>query len=143
MRELHSWKISAGGIAFGRMNYLWIGLGGALGSMARYWLSGVVDTRAGGVFPWGTLVVNVSGSLAIGFFATWTDPTGRFLVPASARQFVMIGILGGYTTFSSFSQNTLHLAMEGEWWYAGGNTLLSVVLCLGAVWLGHVMAKMM
>jgi CrcB protein len=122
------------------VTYLWIGLGSALGGMARYWCSGFVAERIGETFPWGTLTVNVAGSFLIGFFATLTAPDGRFLVGSTARQFVMIGILGGYTTFSSFSVQTLALARDGEWLRAGGNIVLSVVLCLVAVWLGYIAA---
>ncbi|MBI3851400.1 MAG: fluoride efflux transporter CrcB [Verrucomicrobia bacterium] len=122
------------------MAYLWIGLGGALGSVARFWFSGVVARQFGETFPWGTILVNVSGSFVIGFFATLTSPEGRWLVPASFRQFFMIGICGGYTTFSSFSLQTLNLADDGEWLYAGANIVFSVALCLVAVWLGHLLA---
>lgn len=118
------------------VTYLWIGLGSALGGMARYWCSGFVAERIGETFPWGTLTVNVVGSFIIGFFATLTAPDGRFLIGSNARQFVMIGVLGGYTTFSSFSLQTLALARDGEWLRAGGNVALSIVLCLLAVWLG-------
>lgn len=122
------------------LEYLLIAIGGALGSVARYWVSGFVAQRAGEFFPLGTLVVNVSGSLVIGFFATMTDPEGRFLTNPAFRQFVMIGICGGYTTFSSFSLQTLNLARNGEWFAAGANAVLSLVACLFAVWLGHVLA---
>ena len=91
--------------------YLWIAIGGALGSVGRYWFSGVVARHFGETFPWGTLLVNVSGSFVIGFFATLTGPDGRWLVPAWFRQqFFMLGVCGGYTTFSSFSLQTLNLA---------------------------------
>lgn len=120
--------------------YLLIAIGGALGSVARFWVSGFVAQRAGEFFPLGTLVVNVTGSLLIGFFATMTDPEGRFLVNPAMRQFVMIGICGGYTTFSSFSLQTLNLARNGEWFAAGANAVLSLVACLVAVWLGHILA---
>ena len=120
--------------------YLWIAIGGALGSVGRYWFSGVVGRHFGETFPWGTLLVNVSGSLVIGFFATLTGSDGRWLVPAWFRQqFFMLGVCGGYTTFSSFSLQTLTLAEDGEWLYAGANILLSVVSCLAAVWLGHLL----
>jgi fluoride exporter len=85
--------------------------------------------------------VNVTGSFAIGFFATLTSPDGRVLVSPSFREFFMIGICGGYTTFSSFSLQTLNLANDGEWLYAGLNVVFSVVLCLLAVWLGHLAAS--
>jgi fluoride exporter len=121
-------------------NYIWIMIGSALGGAARYWCSGFVADRIGETFPWGTISVNVIGSFVIGFFATVTGPDGRFLVGTTARQFVMIGLCGGYTTFSSFSLQTLSLARDGEWARAGGNIGLSVALCLLAVWLGHVAA---
>ncbi len=123
------------------MEYLWIALGSALGGAGRYWLSGVIAQRFGEAFPVGTLVVNMSGSFLIGLIASLTDPGGRLLIHPSARQFVMVGVLGGYTTFSSFSLQTLNLARDGEWLYAVANVLLSVVLCLLAVWLGHVLAQ--
>jgi CrcB protein len=120
--------------------YFWIAVGSALGGVARFWLSGFVADRIGQTFPWGTIIVNVTGSFVIGFFGTLTGPDGRVLVGSTARQFVMIGICGGYTTFSSFSLQTLTLAQDGEWLWAGANIALSVVLCLLAVWLGHVAA---
>jgi CrcB protein len=120
--------------------YLWVMLGSALGGGARYWCSGVVARLFGETFPWGTLLINILGSLVIGFFNTITGPDGRLLVATTARQFVMIGLCGGYTTFSSFSLQTLNLARDGEWLRAGGNIVLSVVLCLVAVWIGHVAA---
>jgi CrcB protein len=120
--------------------YLWLALGGALGTLARFGVSGFVAHHFGETFPWGTLVVNVSGSFVIGFFATLTGTEGRFLVGGTTRQFVMTGILGGFTTFSSFSLQTLALARDGEWLRAGANTAGSFILCLVAVWLGHMTA---
>jgi len=122
------------------LTYLWIAIGGALGSVGRFWLSGAVAQRYGETFPLGTLIVNISGSLAIGFFATLTSPDGRWLAPVGFRQFFVYGVCGGYTTFSSFSWQTLELMQDGEWVRAGGNVVGSVVLCLAAVWLGHVLA---
>jgi CrcB protein len=122
------------------LNALWIFIGGGLGSLARWWLSGFIASSVGQTFPWGTLVVNVSGCLVIGFFATITGPDGRWLAPASFREFFMLGICGGYTTFSSFGLQTLNLVEDGEFLYAGANVVLSVVSCLLAVWLGHVLA---
>lgn len=121
-------------------NAIWVFLGGGLGSLARWGLSGAIATRYGETFPWGTIVVNVTGCFIIGLFATLTGPDGRMFAPASFRQFFMLGICGGYTTFSSFSLQTLNLAEEGQWARAGANVILSVVLCLAAVWLGHVLA---
>lgn len=120
--------------------YFWIGLGSALGGMGRYWCSGVAASLIGETFPWGTLIVNVLGSLVIGFFATMTGPDGRLFAGTPMRQFVMIGLCGGYTTFSSFSLQTLNLVNDGEWLYAGLNVAASVVACLLAVWLGHTAA---
>ena len=122
-------------------SYLWIAIGGAFGSVARYWCSGVAARLFGESFPWGTLIVNVLGSLVIGFFAAVTGPDGRLLVGTVTRQFVMVGICGGYTTFSSFSLQTLNLLHEGQWLYAGANIVASVALCLIAIWLGHAAAS--
>jgi CrcB protein len=122
------------------LSYLWIALGGALGTTARYWLSGVVARSVGETFPWGTLVINVTGSFVIGFFGALTGPDGRLFVGSTARQFVMIGMCGGYTTFSSFSLQTLNLMNDGEWLRAGANIGLSVLLCMFAVWVGVVLA---
>ena len=120
--------------------YCWIAIGSALGGIARYWCSGVAARLFGETFPWGTLLVNVTGSLLIGFFATLTGPDGRIFAGSTTRQFVMLGILGGFTTFSSFSLQTLSLAQDSEWLQSGGNVVGSVVLCLIAVWLGHLLA---
>ncbi len=122
------------------LNYCFVMLGGALGTGARFWLSGFVGQRIGEFFPLGTLAVNVSGSFLIGFFAAITDPQGTFLVPYRFREFFMIGICGGYTTFSSFSLQTMDLVRDGDWLRAGLNVLLSVTCCLIAVWLGRILA---
>jgi len=120
--------------------YLWIAIGSALGGMARYWCSGAAARLIGETFPWGTLFVNVTGCFIIGFFATLTGPDGRIFAGSTIRQFVMLGILGGFTTFSSFSLQTLNLVQDSEWLQAGGNVIGSVVLSLLAVWLGHLLA---
>lgn len=125
------------------LNAVWIFVGGGLGSLARWWASGFVANHIGQTFPWGTLFVNVTGSFIIGLFSTLTGPQGRILASASFRQFFMLGVCGGYTTFSSFSLQTLNLAGEGEWFRAGANATLSLVLCLVGVWLGHVTALAM
>ena len=121
--------------------YLWVALGGALGSMGRFWLNSLVSVKFGEVFPLGTLVINVSGSFLIGIFAAVSDPDGRMSASPGFRQFLMIGVCGGYTTFSSFSLQTLRLVHDKQWLYAGGNVILSVVLCLVAVWLGFVVGS--
>jgi CrcB protein len=122
------------------LSYIWVGLGGAIGSAVRFWASGVVARHFGETFPWGTHILNVSGSFLIGAFASATGQDGRWLAPPSMRQFSMLGICGGYTTFSSSSLQTLNLARDGEWFDAGANTVLSVVLCLIGVWAGHLVA---
>lgn len=120
--------------------YVWIAIGSAIGGVARYWCSGVAARLIGETFPWGTLIVNVVGSFIIGFFATLTAPDGRIFVGSTTRQFVMVGLCGGFTTFSSFSLQTLNLMNDGEWLQVGANIGASVVLCLLAVWIGHVLA---
>lgn len=122
------------------LTYFWIMFGGALGSGARFWASGLIAERYGAVFPLGTLFVNVTGSFVIGFIAALMMPGGPFLVSPRARAFILIGLCGGYTTFSSFSLQTLDLATEGDWLRAGLNCVLSLVCCLVAVWLGRIVA---
>ena len=124
------------------MSSIWIAIGSAIGGAARYWCTGFAARLFGETFPWGTLLVNITGSLIIGFFATLTGPDGRIFVSSTTRQFVMIGLCGGYTTFSSFSLQTLNLVQDSEWLQAGGNIVGSVVLCLFAVWLGHILAAL-
>jgi len=118
------------------LTYLWIAIGSALGGMARYACSTLVAQTVGGSFPWGTLLVNVAGSFLIGVFAVVGPPGGRFALHPDARLFVTVGICGGYTTFSSFSLQTLDLIREGQMGAAAGNVAGSVALCLVAVWAG-------
>src|SRR5438874_3335320 len=106
-----------------RFDYWLVASGGALGSVARYWLSGVIGRRFGETFPYGTLLVNVSGCLVIGFFATYTGTEGRLLVRPEWRLAFMAGVWGGYPTFYSFGLHTLNLAMEGVWLGAGGEVV--------------------
>lgn len=120
--------------------YFAVAIGSALGGVARFWCSGLAARLAGETFPWGTLLVNIIGSFVIGFFGTLTGPNGKLFVGSTARQFVMVGICGGYTTFSSFSLQTLNLMNDGEWLHAGANIGASVLLCLLAVWAGHAAA---
>ena len=123
------------------LNYILVAAGSAIGGISRYWASGLIANRYGQSFPWGTLVVNVTGSFIIGFFATVTAPEGRWFVSPTGRNFFMTGFCGGYTTFSSFSLQTLNLVQDEEWLYAGGNATFNLVLCLAAVWLGHILAE--
>ncbi|HVI49670.1 MAG TPA: fluoride efflux transporter CrcB [Candidatus Sulfotelmatobacter sp.] len=120
--------------------YFLVALGSAVGGVGRFWLSGLIARSFGESFPWGTLIINISGCFVIGLFATLTGTEGRVYVPGEWRQFFMVGICGGYTTFSSFSLQTLTLAQGGEWLGAGMNILLSVALCLLGVWIGHSLA---
>ena len=120
-------------------NCLLVMVGGALGTLARY----LVSTWALPVssqLPWGTIIINISGSLLIGFFGTLTLASGRYPASESLRLFVMIGLCGGYTTFSSFSLQTFDLLRAGGFGRAALNIGLSMVLCVGAVALGHVIA---
>jgi CrcB protein len=120
--------------------YLLILIGSGLGGTARYWLSGQVARRVGETFPWGTFVVNVSGCFVIGFFDALSRIDGPVLAATTMRQFIMVGLCGGYTTFSSFSLQTLNLMHDGEWVRAGGNITASVLVCLISVWLGYASA---
>jgi fluoride exporter len=122
------------------LSYILVMLGGALGTGARFWMSGFIAERAGEFFPLGTLVVNVSLSFIVGFFAAFTGPEGSLLVSPRFRQFFMIGVCGGYPTFSSFSLQTLDFARDGDWLKALLNTGLSFAYCLAAVWLGRILA---
>jgi fluoride exporter len=118
--------------------YFWIAIGSAFGGVARFWCSGVVARTIGETFPWGTLFVNVLGSFVIGLIAALTAPDGRIFISSTARLALMAGICGGYTTFSSFSLQTMSLLNDGEWLYGGGNIVGSVTLCLLAVWAGQI-----
>ena len=124
------------------MMYLWDALGSAIGGVARYWCSGIVARLIGETFPWGTMTVNAVGSFLIVVFFTVTEPDGRLLASPALRQFVMVGLMGGYTTFSSFSLQTLQLARDGEWLLAALNVVGSVVICLGAAWFGYVIGTL-
>jgi len=115
-------------------------LGGALGTFARYAISVLampISTR----LPWGTMIINISGSFIIGFFGTLTLIHGRYPAPEALRLFVMVGICGGFTTFSSFSLQTLDLLRSGAVLRAAINVVASVVLCVLAVALGHLAAS--
>lgn len=118
---------------------LLITAGGAIGTFGRYSLS-VLALPISQQMPWGTIFINVSGSLLIGFFGTLTLSSGKFPVSEDVRLFVMVGFCGGFTTFSAFSLQTLDLIRDGSLTRAAANVLLSLVLCIGAVAAGHASA---
>ena len=113
---------------------MWIALGSALGGMSRFALGSWIVERYGTALPWGTLVINILGSAMIGFFATAIKPTPW-------RQFLMVGVCGGFTTFSSFSLETLTLLRDGHTARALTYVALSVLVCLAAVWAGHTLGE--
>jgi CrcB protein len=121
-------------------SYISVALGSLVGGVARYLVSVLFVSQIGDGFPWGTLFVNVTGSFVIGFYAALTGPDGRLLASPLQRQFVMVGICGGYTTFSAFSLETLRLVQSGNLHAASLNLGISVVGWLGAVWIGHALA---
>ncbi len=122
------------------MSVLYIALGGAIGSLGRYFLAQALGLALGGAFPWGTLVVNVTGSFAIGFIAGGASAGGRWVESPFTRQFLMVGVCGGYTTFSAFSLQTFDLLQAGDVGRAGLYMLASVALCVLATWAGFVAA---
>jgi CrcB protein len=118
---------------------LYVVIGGAIGTFARYAIS-VAALPISRQLPWGTILINVTGCALIGFFGTLTLAHGRYPVSENMRLFVMTGICGGYTTFSAFSLQTLDLARAGAPGRAIANVVLSVLLCVSAVALGHLAA---
>ena len=116
-----------------------IASGGAIGAVLRYWVSSGVYTLIGRGFPYGTLVVNVLGSLIMGFLYIWL--LERMPGGVAVRAFLLIGLLGAFTTFSTFSVETLNLMEAGQIAKAVLNTLLSVVLCVAAAALGIMLAR--
>jgi CrcB protein len=116
-----------------------IAAGGAVGSVLRYWMSAWVHSLVGRGFPYGTLAVNVLGCLLMGFlFALLVE---RLSTDSAVRAGILIGVLGGFTTFSSFSIETFNLLEEGLWLKAGINAGASLVLCLAATWIGVITAR--
>lgn len=113
----------------------WVAAGSAFGGVVRFFVSGLVARAFGETFPWGTMVVNVSGAFGIGVLAALARRQGLIALP-EAWPLAVTGFLGSYTTVSSFSLQTLALAREGEWQRAAGNVLLSLLLCLSAAALG-------
>jgi protein CrcB len=125
------------------LTYLYIALGGAVGSVARAWMTNAMLRAVGSHFPWGTILINIVGSFIIGLFGALTTSDGRYTAHPDARAFVMVGICGGFTTFSSFSLQTLDLVRDGRLGAAFANIALSVVLCLSAVTAGYTSAMVL
>lgn len=121
------------------MTYVWVAFGSALGGLARYaltrWTLPWSET-----IPWGTILINILGCFVIGFFGTYSLASGRHATAENTRLFVMAGLCGGFTTFSSFSLQTFDLMREGAWARAFLNVMLSVTLCFIAVGAGHLAA---
>jgi fluoride exporter len=122
------------------MNILLVFVGGGIGATARYGLQGAIHRIAGSAFPYGTLVVNILGSFVIGFLMSAFED--RFLVNPSLRIFLTIGVLGGFTTFSSFSYETMALLRDGSLAAGMANIAASVLLCLGCTWLGMLLGRL-
>jgi CrcB protein len=121
-------------------NWLAVASGAAAGGVLRYWVALWFGGHGLGGFPWGTLFINITGSAFIGFFSTLSGPEGRLLVSPQTKLLVMTGICGGYTTFSTFSLETLRLMQDRQYGAATLNAVGSVLLCLLGVWLGHTLA---
>jgi CrcB protein len=122
------------------MSYLWVTIGSAIGGLFRYAISRWMLPLSL-QFPFGILLINVLGSFVIGYFGTLTLQNGKYPASDSLRLFVMVGICGGFTTFSSFSLQTFDLLRSGAWGRALANATLSVILCVAAVGLGHKLAQ--
>jgi len=118
---------------------LMVGAGGAIGAIGRYLLSTWVYSLSGRAFPWGTLAVNLLGSLLMGFLSVWL--LERMTVSDEMRALLMVGFLGAFTTFSTFSLETLLLLEEGAVARAGINIAVSVITCILAAWMGTLIAK--
>ncbi len=121
------------------MEYVWVGIGAAVGANGRYVLGRTVANWLGTAFPYGTLIINVTGSLLIGFLMVIF--TERLLLTSNWRLLLVVGLLGGYTTFSSFSYESLNLMQQGRWlesgWYVLGSVGLSLLACYVGITLGH------
>jgi CrcB protein len=130
MRTLIEWKA-----------YAWISLGAVLGANLRYLLSKLVTRFTDAAFPFGTLLINVTGSLLLGFFLAWT--TERVLANPLWRWLVAIGFCGSYTTFSSYAFETMSYVEHGHWALFAANILANNLLCLAAILAGAALARAM
>ena len=125
----------------GVSTWLAVAVGGALGSVARFWLAAAMTALTGPRFPWGTLLINVLGSFVIGLVAGYTLTPARVTMHPDLRIFLMVGVCGGFTTFSAFSLQTLELLQAGAVWPAWGYMAGSVVLCVAAAWAGVLLGR--
>lgn len=132
-------RLGFGVVSCVMLTYVYVALGGAVGSMLRFGLNRWFTVLLGDSFPWGTILINISGSFAIGVFAAFFESYSRSAIPLEVRQFVLVGLCGGFTTFSSFSLQTMVLLNGGEAGRAVLNVVVSVVLCLIAVGLGYML----
>ncbi len=121
------------------MAYLWIALGAVAGASARYFLSGYIARSFASSFPYGTLIINMSGSLVLGFFLVLASE--RMLLDTRWRWLIAIGFCGSYTTFSSYAFETFSLFEQGQWLLVAWTMVASTVLCLGSVLLGAALAR--
>ncbi len=128
MRTLVEWK-----------SYAWISLGAVLGANLRYFLSKLVTRYSDAAFPYGTLLINITGSMLLGFFLIWT--TERVLADPLWRWLVAVGFCGSYTTFSSYAFETMAYFEQGHWYLFAANILANNLLCLGAVLVGAIIAR--
>lgn len=120
-------------------NYIWIALGAVVGASARYFLSTLISRDFVSAFPYGTLVINITGSLILGFFLVFS--TERALLDPRWRLLVAVGFCGSYTTFSSYAFESFALMEQGQWLLSGINIVGSNVLCLAAVLAGAALAR--
>lgn len=121
------------------LSYGYVALGGAIGSMLRFGINRWLTLLLGDALPWGTILINICGAFVIGLFAAYFEGSARSFIPVEVRQFVLVGLCGGFTTFSSFSLQTMVLLNAGETGRAMLNVALSVALCLIAVTLGYML----
>ena len=121
------------------MVYLWIAFGAVLGASARYFLSSFIAKVLPSTFPYGTLTINITGSLLLGFFLAWTSE--RVLIDPRWRLLIAVGFCGSYTTFSSYALETVALVEQGQWLLTGFNVIASNLLCLIAVLAGVALAR--
>ena len=121
------------------LNYFWIALGAVVGASARYFLSTLVSRNLSSAFPYGTLLINITGSLVLGFFLVFS--TERALLDPRWRLLVAIGFCGSYTTFSSYAFESFALMEQGQWLLTGVNIVASNALCLAAVLAGAALAR--